>query len=168
MNWESEATKKHIAEASVYEAILLGAGRDANFRIYKLKCGHEQEIHTGNMKIGKFQCNTCEDTARTLPSNVYLLHIERDGEQWLKLGYAKSVDTRAAGYGLPSDAVVTDVVVTAFATGADAREYEEALHTQFRRKKLSQKRAKELGMANGFTECYPVTMLDTLAAELAA
>ena len=73
-----------------------------------------------------------------------------------------------SGYGLPESATVTDVVVTAFATGADAHEYEEALHAQFKRKKLTQKRAKELGMANGFTECYPVTMLDTLAAELAA
>jgi hypothetical protein len=33
---------------------------------------------------------------------------------------------------------------------------------------LSQKLSKELGMTNGFDECYPVTMLDTLLAELEA
>jgi len=120
------------------------------------------------MRKGYFCCNTCEETYRTQPSNVYLLHIKNGSDEWLKLGYAKNVNTRINQYGLPPGAVVTDVVVTAFATGSDAHEYEEALHAQFKRKKLSQKRAKELGMVSGFTECYPVNLIDHLAAELVA
>jgi len=86
--------KKLNNEAEAQGCKLVGLGINKRNRQYKLPCGHEQEIGTGAMRIGNFRCQTCEETSRTLPSNVYLLHIKMDSDEWLKLGYAKSVDAR--------------------------------------------------------------------------
>ena len=136
---------------------------------YKLPCGHTREAQAHAMQIGSVLCHTCNETHYDMPSNVYLLYIERGGEQWLKLGYAKDVDHRVSKYGLPESAVIPPLAVVPFDTGYDALEYEKALHGQYGAHRLSNERAKELGMEDsGHTECYPVTLVEQLLAELAA
>lgn len=158
--------EKLVEEAQVHDCQLLGKGRNINHRTYLLPCEHEQEITLQNMRLGNFLCQTCEETSRSLPSNVYLLHIKVDSDEWLKLGYAKSVDFRASQYGLPPGAKVRSVKSLPFDTGNDAHAFEAAIHTRHKRKQLPQKHVKALGMKSGFKECYPVTMLDTLIDEL--
>ena len=161
-------TVKLNQEAEAQGCKLLGAGKDANSRLYELPCGHEREVDTGAMRTGGFLCQTCEETSRTLPSNVYLFHIKVNSDEWLKLGYAKSVAYRASGYGLPQGAELTIVKSIPFGTGNEAHAAEADIHKRYRRKRLSRKQAEQFHTKSGAEECYPLTMLDTLLAELEA
>ena len=155
-------------EAKARGCSIRGTGRSSEYRVYELPCGHEQQVRSGHMREGMFACQACEETSRTQPSNIYLFYIKLDSDEWLKLGYAKSVTYRASSYGLPAGAEVTTVSSLLCATGNEAHAAEEVIHARYKRKRLSKKLAKEFGMVNGFAECYPVTMLDTLLAELEA
>jgi len=155
------------SEAGEYGATLLGAGGNNNNRTYLLSCGHEQEVQSIHMRVGSFTCQQCEDTSRTLPSYIYLLQISNKGKSFLKLGYAKSIDSRSKQYRLPADAVIEQIAATLLPTGKEAHAREEAIHQKHKSELLSKRRAKSYGMeANGFTECYPVEMLSTLREEL--
>ena len=61
MDWNSEATRKHISEAKAQGCELIGPGKDFNFRLYRLPCGHEQEIQPTHMRRDNFRCQTCLD-----------------------------------------------------------------------------------------------------------
>ena len=155
------------SEAGEYGATLLGAGGNNNNRTYLLSCGHEQEVQSIHMRVGSFTCQQCEDTSRTLPSYIYLLQISNKGKSFLKLGYAKSIDSRSKQYRLPADAMIKQIAATLLPTGKEAHAREEAIHQKHKSELLSKRRAKSYGMeANGFTECYPVEMLSTLREEL--
>lgn len=155
-------------EATAQGCRLIGKGRNTNYRKYELSCGHEQEVDVGAMRNGSFLCQICEETSRTLPSNLYLLYIQVDSDQWLKLGYAKSVDNRVTRYGLPNAATVTVIDSVPFDTGNEAHAIEADIHKRYRRKRLTQKQMRDFHTRGGFNECYPVTMLETLRAELEA
>ena len=166
-NCQTCLKNKLDAEASERGAVIVGAGRNANHRTYRLDCGHEQEVTVRSMRVGSFNCQTCEDTSRTLPSYVYLLHIINGEHEFLKLGYAKNIDFRTSRYGLPETAIVNHVTALRFETGNEAHEFETALHSCMKSEQLSERKAKSYGMTqNGHTECYPVDMLDKLQAEL--
>jgi hypothetical protein len=158
---------KHVAEAADQGAEITGAESNARRHIYRLECGHEQEVSVSHMRVGNFRCQTCYDTSRTLPSYVYLLHIINGEHEFLKLGYAKNIDLRVVQYGLPETAIVNHVTALNFATGNEAHEFEAALHSCMKSEQLSERKAKSYGMTlSGHTECYPVDMLDKLQAEL--
>ena len=156
-------------EAAAQNAIILGPGKNNDYRKYRLECGHEQEFKTSHMRIGYFCCQTCEDTSRTLPRYVYLLKIQNGSNKWLKLGYAKNVDNRISNYGLPKTATVEHITAVRFPTGNEAHEFEAALHIAHKEHKLTKSKAQKFGMTKGgFAECYPVEMLDELLKELMA
>ena len=148
---------------------LIGAGRDANHRTYQFNiCEHEQEIQASNVRARNFLCNKCEETSRDLPSHVYLLDIQVDEENWLKLGYAKTISTRIKRYGLSESTKVTKLVVINYATGREAHEYEASLHKKYRYRRLLVERMKAFHTKSGAGECYPLSMLDILMKELEA
>jgi len=152
-------------EAKAQGCELLGSGKDANYRTYRLNCGHQQEVGTREMRTGSFRCQTCEEFFYTLPSNAYLLHIKVGADEWLKLGYAKDVDFRTTRYGLPSEAEVSVLATMPFDTGKEAQVFEQSLHKNHKRKRLPVKEMLNFHTGSGATECYPVTMVETLLAE---
>jgi hypothetical protein len=152
-------------EAEAQGCKLLGKGRNANFRLYELSCGHRQEMTTRHMRTNAFACQTCEETSRTKPSNLYLLHVKVESDEWLKLGYAKDVSLRVSKYGLSESAIVTTVRQLHFDTGNEAHLAEAAIHSRHIHKRLPQKYMKPFHTVGGWNECYPVTMLDTLLEE---
>jgi hypothetical protein len=157
-----EAKLREEAEAQGCE--LLGTGKNANFRLYHLSCGHKQQIHTGAMRIGGFRCQTCDDYAYTQPSQVYLLHIKIGADEWLKLGFAKNVDFRTTRYGLPEEAEVSPLTTKQFETGLEAYAFEQSLHKKFKRDHLSKEDMLKFHIQSGATECYPVWLVDKLLA----
>lgn len=157
---------KHHDEANAQGATIIGSGSNNKYYTYKLSCDHAQEVRIDNMRIGRFTCHTCQETCHTKPSYVYLLKISKGKKQWLKLGYSKNVDNRSSEYGLPKAAIAENIVNILFPTGAEAREFENSLHYIYKKAQLSKCKAKSLGMVKqGFTECYPVGMLETLTNE---
>jgi hypothetical protein len=153
-------------DAKAVGLTLIGKGRNAKCRTYRFNdCGHEQEITTGCVRKNNFICNTCEETSRDLPSKVYLLKIQSGSFIWLKLGYAKQTSFRIKQYGLPEDAKVRRLKIIDFDTGREAHKFESKLHTKHKRKRLPIRKMKEFHK-DGFNECYPLEMLDTLLEEL--
>jgi hypothetical protein len=55
----SPTTKKHIKEAEVQGCKLLGAGKNKDYHLYALPCGHEQVVFTASMRDGSFRCSAC-------------------------------------------------------------------------------------------------------------
>ena len=164
---DNKILAKHKAESDTVGLTLLGPGKTASHRTYRFnECRHEQEIQTGQVRSDSFVCNTCEETARDLPSNVYLVKIKASLFEWLKLGYAKNVDQRIKRYGLPADANVTTIVVRPFDTGREAHSFEESIHVKYANRGLLPVRMKEFHTYSGFDECYPIELLDQLANEL--
>ena len=117
------------------------------------------------IRTGNFLCQICEDWAFTQPSQIYLLHIKVGPDEWLKLGYAKNIELRISGYGLPSDAEVSVIVTKLFDTGQEAREFEGFLHKTYQRKLLKASDMTDFHTKSGQTECYPVIMVHRLLAE---
>lgn len=156
---------KLVSEAEIFGCRVSGPGKDANYRVYRLECGHSQEIVTSSMRVGSFRCRVCEEWAYTQPSNVYLIHIRVGSDEWLKLGYAKNVDFRASRYGLPTGAEVTVLATMLLDTGKEAQDFEQSLHKKHKRKRLRAKDMQEFHTGSGATECYPVTMVDKLMTE---
>jgi len=50
---------KLVEEAESRGCVLLGPGKDRNYRTYRLTCGHEQEIAASSIRTGEFRCQTC-------------------------------------------------------------------------------------------------------------
>ena len=137
-------------------------------RTYRLLCGHEREITSSSMRVGSFLCQTCEDSFYTLPSQAYLLHIKVGADAWLKLGFAKNIDFRVSQYKLPSEAEVSVLATLPFDTGLEAISFEKALHKKYRRQRLSTEEMLKFHIGSGATECYPLTMVEKLMADMKA
>lgn len=124
------------------------------------KCGHTQEIKNSNVRRKVFQCQTCEDTWFTKPSNVYVHIISLQGETFVKVGRAQNVENRINGYGLPSEAVVQTVLEAPTKTGKDANDIETKILQKFKRF-----RAKNIGhimTKSGSTECFDASKLSEI------
>ncbi|MGF1788743.1 GIY-YIG nuclease family protein [Photobacterium swingsii] len=39
---------------------IIGKGKNHIYRLYKLPCGHEQELQLGHVRINNFKCHTCQ------------------------------------------------------------------------------------------------------------
>jgi len=157
--------QKYTDDAVKVGLTLLGDSRNANYRKYLLPCSHEQEIRVCHVKNNNFQCQQCEETSRTLPSNVYLLKIECEGFAWLKYGYAKTVETRIKQYGLPDKSNVELLASVSFNTGNEAHLFEESVHKVHDQHKLNPEDMTHY-MKSGGHECYPISMQDKLLKTL--
>jgi len=52
--------QKHLVEAKAAGLEIIGNGKNANYRKYKIiDCGHTQEIRAANVKNNRFRCKTC-------------------------------------------------------------------------------------------------------------
>jgi hypothetical protein len=156
---------KIFTEAEAQGCATVGPSKDHNYYIYRLSCGHEQEIQKTVMRRGTFRCQTCEDYSFTKPSTAYLLHIKVGPDEWLKLGYSKDIDLRTTQYGLPSNTEVSLLASQRFDTGLEAIRFEKALHTKYGSRRLSAEEMAVFHSKGGQTECYPVQIVGTLMAE---
>lgn len=156
----NDTHKKEAINAGVE---LLGEGSTSKTKLYKFTdCGHVREIRPTVVRIKGFICERCEETSRTKPSNVYLLKITSNNFTWLKLGHSKNIAHRAKQYGLPADSEIEIVAARKFDTGDQALNMESAIHKDQRKNKLCPDIMREYHARNGFSECYPLGLLDTI------
>ena len=159
--------KRLEKEAQAVGLVLLGSEKRVTYRIYRfVNCEHEQAIRLDSVRQNSFICQMCENTSRELPSKVYLLKIYAGSKIWLKLGYAKELQTRIKQYRLPEKAIVEEIKVIDFDTGREAHEYEALLHKKFISSRLLAKEMRRFHKGNGFNECYPVSIMAALKSEL--
>ena len=154
-------------EADEAGLILIGVGKNGNYRNYKFKnCEHEQQIQLIHVRKNSFVCNSCTETSRDLPSNVYLLEITVGIKSWLKLGFAKDVHFRASTYGLPSSAEIDILKTIPFGSGTAAHEFENSLKAKYFEFRVSPDEMRELHRNSGHTECFPTELRTQLQEEL--
>ena len=159
--------KKLQAEAKAVGLTMIGPGKNYLNRTYRFnKCRHEQEFGVSNVRANYFVCHICEETSRDFPSNLYLLRIKLDSVEWLKLGYAKTVEERVKTYGLPVGAEITQAIILPFDTGRAAHEAEAFIHKKYKTKRLSSRKMKKYHTVSGYEECYPIGLLKKLSTEI--
>lgn len=137
---------------------------DSNMkRQYRLPCGHDRALRMSHVRDSRWECDICDDSHYHKPSFVYLLRIDLPNGSYSKLGYARNVETRIQGYGIPSEQC-TIIAKIPFETGRAAMEYENSLHSKYREQNIDKSVTGQY-MINGKTECYPLSMIDVFSSE---
>jgi len=157
----------HIAEAEQNGLTIVGKGKNTKYRLYEfIECGHQQEIQLGNVRLGRFICNICEETHMDFPSNIYLLEISFNDFIWLKLGFSKNINKRILEYGLPKEAIIKQIKTIEVKTGRYAQKIEMEIHKKFKKFRLPKKDMSKLHSKQGFNECYNVCKLKEIGSHL--
>lgn len=125
-------------------------------RNYTLPCGHVRDFRMSHVRESRWQCDICKDSHFLKPSFVYLVQLDTPTNSFLKLGYARDVQTRIACYGLKG-AVAKEISKVKFPTGREAIQFENTLHRKYQGQNIP-KTTMAAYMDNGKTECYPITM----------
>jgi hypothetical protein len=147
---------------------ILDRGKKGDSRLFQfLDCGHVQDIELQKAKDGSFVCHECDDTFYTLPSNLYLLRMIAPDFEWLKLGYAKVIETRVKQYRLADNTIVEPLAVLPTKTGEEALRIEKLLERKYKAQKLEPAQMRRWHRNSGFTECYPIALRDKLEADIA-
>jgi hypothetical protein len=146
-------------EASLVGLRLLGKAEngDNKYRSYKQSCGHKRDFTKASVKKGTFQCEICANSALTRPSQIYLLRLEFEEFECLKLGYSNNLKRRVASYGISRECSVYLLASLEFETGRDAQAREKQFHgsSPWKWRKLAKKKMREFLVESGSTECYP-------------
>jgi hypothetical protein len=161
-------SSKHTQEAALQGLVIEGVAEngDPNYRSYSLPCcGKLKDIEVTHVRKGTWTCCSCNITYASLPSNIYLLEITLNSHKWLKVGFARNVDHRVKTYNLQEGAIVEKLYIVPFKVGKSAITFEKQLHKKFKSYRLTPKNMRVF-QESGFTECYPISMKDTLLEEL--
>jgi hypothetical protein len=158
--------ENYAKEAALAGLKYLGFSSEGNhYREYELPCGCTRSIRTDHAKDGSYSCYIHDDSHYVKPSSVYLLKITNNENSWLKLGYSKNIRVRVSNYGV-GKSVVDLVKILDFDTGANAMLFERSLHRKYKKFRLNKKEMEKFHKSNGHTECYPLSMIDTLIKEM--
>ncbi len=162
--------KKHNLEAKEKKLTLLDPKPIKNNSfLYRLnECGHTKIIKRTHMKKDSFQCQKCDDTYLTKPSNIYLIQITDNdtNRSWLKLGVAKNIEARISGYGLKGNCKTKTIKEIPFDTYLEAIKIEKTIHSRYHQDKLDKKLMKQFLQRSGNTECYDNAMRKKLLRSL--
>jgi len=131
---------------------------------YKLPCGHIQEIFTSAVRTNEWICRTCHSSYFDLPSELYLLKIKSKDFEWLKLGYSRNLAVRIRSYKL-QNSEVSQIRSIKFKTGREVIQIEQKLHSKYFQYRLNPDKMKEYHTQDGYTECYPIEMLEEFLHE---
>jgi hypothetical protein len=136
-----------------------------DYRVYRLSCGCVKELTMACVKHGAFECKTHHERSidKSQPIYVYLIKINLEKEPVIKVGYSYDLTGRScryARYGV-SRSAVEPIVEILFDDGNDAVSFEKEVHSTFKHTAIDKDELKGV-LENGFTECYPITLLSSL------
>ena len=136
----------------------------AGYKLYKLSCGHEQQIQTVHVRRKWFACKICGDHWAE-PNGLYLLHmICEDGFEWLKIGTAKYMSARKTSYQFKKEVTVSELGYIDASSRFVADRMEKALQKKFSDIRISKTVMKEY-MGNGHSECFDIYGYEQISAE---
>ena len=138
------------------------------YEFYKfIKCGHKQEIHSSQIRHSLFiTCRKCNENNWTRPNYLYLIEIQANSKKWLKLGHSAHIESRTQQYGLPIGYKCNVLFKKKYATRMIANTKESVIHKTFTKNQLDPNIMRTYHSRNGFTECYPVSVKDSLLSIL--
>ena len=136
------------------------------YRNYLLPCGHYKTLRMDHARAGSYSCDICGGNRLSKESCIYLFKMTSGDFSWLKLGYSSNIEQRLLSYGLVEGCDVSLLRVVDFDTGFLAFKAELEIHNKFKELKLNKDTMKTLLTSSGFSECYPVDLLDDILFEL--
>jgi hypothetical protein len=142
----------------------LGKSKNENTKghhLYELPCGHIKSMRLDKARTNVWECRECEVTHLDKPSFLYLLHFYTEKFEWLKLGYARNVENRVAGYGV-NGTPYTVKYIKEFPTGQQVKDFEIQLHKSLKHCRISKTTMKNFHKNNGGNECYPVSETESI------
>lgn len=157
--------KQKVNDAVTQGMEYLGHVANGN-HLYKLPCGCSRIYPLNSVRRGVWSCETHGNTHYHRKSGIYLLELECQGFSWLKFGYAKSLDVRLKGYGLPDGAESKVLFYMGTQTGYEAMRVEKQIHKELNEFRLDKLRMKQYMTNTGHTECYPLEIKDLLLDKL--
>ena len=131
---------------------------------YELPCGCTKSLRVGNVKRGIWACSV-HSNWWSKPSNIYLIRFSAGDVVWLKLGVSTDVSRRISDYKIKKNFESSILFCKQMPSYAEAVRIEKQLHNELVASNLQHETMKEY-MTNGFSECYPENILDSLVAEL--
>lgn len=136
---------------------VISSGKTPHYRLYEfLQCGHQQEIKVGHVRDNLFLCNTCEESAWSQESGVYIFEIIKGDYGWLKIGVAKNTKNRISQYGLCDESTVNEIAYHKISSGREARELEKEIHKLMSKYSLPSTKMRKLMPLGGFSECFDI------------
>lgn len=138
--------------------------------LYRFKsCGHERVFYESAALRGNCVCTECQSNAFSEESKVYLLKVTTENEgSFLKFGYGKNLNNRIREYRAKNVSKFEVLFEKDFDRGIDALKVEKAIHKKFSNVRLDSSYTKQFLTRGGFTECYPLSSLDSFIEELEA
>ena len=138
-------------------------------KVYKLSCGCIKNLSPQRVKDGAFECKVHDKRIIDFSRNgyVYLIKLKLENTEVLKVGFTLDVSGKGCRYhryGLPRDSVEV-IKELMFVDGNIAYDTERTIHKKYKDSRLNPTELRKL-MKNGFTECYPVSMVELLLKEL--
>lgn len=144
----------------------LGISDKRGMHKYKLPCGCYREINPFSVKKGVWACKEHSNTHYHRSSGVYLLQLTVDDYSWLKFGFAKDLNIRLKGYGLPDNYSHELLFYYPVERGYDALEIEKSVHRKLSEYKLNSIDMKKYMTKTGHTECYPLQVEDLITERM--
>ena len=133
---------------------------------YLANCGHTILSKTSHIRLGHWTCRECNSGYLDRPNKLYVFKIKTKGFEFIKLGYSQKPEYRKYDYKTDPDVVFDLVKVVALPTGRDAIIIENTLHKKYKHWNYPSKMMKDFIYESGFTECYPVELLNDFITEL--
>jgi hypothetical protein len=139
---------------------------NVGYKFYKLQCGHTHSFRITHVNYGYFKCPTCFVGYKQLESFAYLILIESPDKSFLKFGFGKQPEFRKNSYGLIKGFTKKVIATKGFNTGKEAQEFEQGIHAKYKINVLCKIEQKKIMKTSGYTECYPLSLMDDLIKEL--
>jgi hypothetical protein len=134
-----------------------------------LACGHERVVYDSAALRGNCVCHQCNESTFNKKSKIYLLKImSNDGFEFLKFGYGKDIPNRVREYRMVGVESYSILYEDDFASGSEALSVEKSIHKKFKNHRLQSDVARKYLTRGGFSECYPIELLDDLLIEIKA
>lgn len=153
-----EAKKKGLS--------LIGESDISSYYLYEFdKCGHRKDDSPSHIRERNQLCEFCDECHFDNESYVYLFNITNNKKTFLKLGISSNIKERIKSYKLKDDYSVNVLDLFLFDNRYISTKFEKSIHKKNITERLSPNEMRKI-MKSGFTECYPISMQDSLLSEI--
>lgn len=161
----ADANKKGVFDKNGLQFVSKVSNVKSLFRFKE--CGHERVVYDSAALRGNCLCQECNESSFNKKSKLYIIRIvTEDDNEFLKFGYGKDIVNRVREYRMKGVKEHLIIFEKDCESGTEAMLIEKAVHKALKGKTLSSLITKTYLTRGGFTECYPIYLLDTILKEI--
>lgn len=162
--WKQEAEESGL----IYIGEDTGTGSGIKKKhLYRAPCNHILSLKQSAVRVGHWTCRTCNSGYLDRFNYLYIFKITAtDGFEFLKFGYSMKPEHRKYDYIVDKGTKFDLIRKVLVPTGRKVIELENRIHKKLSEYNLDKVFMKRYLTESGFTECYPIGVLDNLMLEL--